>query len=122
MWPLSNVMSNPAVITPPAIPSTEVGSPSAPPMLNVNLQVAGHLSKTKDKTERVVEPIIKILGIILFVSVGVVLMSHSILSTAIVEEVTRMLFLCALGLIIERGLGKKTRVQFGVYTLELGGI
>ena len=121
MWPLSNVMSNPAVIRPPAVASTE-GSPSAPPVLNVNLQVEGHLAKTKDKTGRVAEPVIKILGILLFVGVGVVLMSHSILTTAIVEEVTRMLFLCALGLIIERGMGKKTRVQFGPYTFELGGI
>lgn len=105
----------------PDITSNPGGAAPVPPVMNVNLQLEGHVVKSKSEVAKVAEPVIKILGILLFVGVGVVLMSHSILSTAIVEEVTRMLFLCALGLIIERGLGKKTRVQFGTYTFELGG-
>jgi len=114
MTVLSSTKPGPTVATPG-------GSTTVPPVMNVNLQLEGHLLKSKSEIAKVAEPIIKILGILLFVGVGVVLMSHSILTTAIVEEVTRMLFLCALGLIIERGLGKKTRVQFGAYTFELGG-
>jgi hypothetical protein len=79
--------------------STEV-SPTVKPEVNVNIKVDGH--HTKNQIVIVANPIIKTLGLVFLFGVMTLLNDYALVNPTIIQEMTRLIFLCAIALLMQK--------------------
>jgi hypothetical protein len=78
--------------------TSPVGSP---PPLNLHVTVSGHFSNSAHKIRVFAHPVIKVLGLILLQGITCALDAYCLVSPIIVVEMTRLIFLCALAVIVQ---------------------
>lgn len=86
----------------------KVNSITDPPPLNLDIKVSGHFSNSAQKISSIAHPMIKVLGLILLQGVTYALDAYCLVSPIIVVEMTRLIFLCALALIVQNHKISKT--------------
>src|SRR5688572_29390614 len=72
-----------------------------PPPLNLHVTVSGHFSNSVQKISALAHPMIKVLGLILLQGITCALDAYCLISPIIVVEMTRLIFLCAVALIVQ---------------------
>jgi len=86
----------------------KVNSVDNPPPINLDIKVSGHFSNSAKKINSFVHPMIKVLGLILLQGVTCALDAYCLVSPIIVVEMTRLIFLCALALIVQNHQNTKS--------------
>ena|SRR5277367_5596627 len=79
-----------------------------PPPLNLHVTVSGHFSNSAQKIRAFVHPMIKVLGLVLLQGITCALDASCLVSPIVVVEMTRLIFLCALALIVQNHSTSKT--------------
>ncbi len=86
----------------------KVNSIANPPPLNLHVTVNGHFSNSAQKISSFANPMIKVLGLILLQGVTCALDAYCLVSPIVVVEMTRLIFLCALALIVQNHSNTKS--------------
>jgi hypothetical protein len=86
----------------------KVNSITNPPPSNLHITVKGHFSNSARKMNSFANPTIKVLGLILLQGITCALDAYSLVSPIIVVEMTRLIFLCALALIVQNHSNTKS--------------